>query len=311
MKGSFLDDSIIFVKNVNKDIMDNIPESTKEEPLKFYQWMFLENGINLYRNSFFAQYQEFSDVIIDKDKISYPDIVGDNYDNPVEITRSFDFRRELEVRLSKEYNKSLKLIKSAIADITFRGSNLSPYLDLLHTHIQELLTQTKTISEKYLFVRDLLQHLLTYIKEGQKVIGQVSNGFNIEEKPLIQNIGIDSKDKLIHELFGFLQGRYIPDTDWEYLITYLKAFIIEYKIPNIEDLISLPRTNRAMVKWMFYAFYNKLPDNRGIQDKVSELYLRLFETLTPTEKEIKNISKKSSAKPKKLPDDFPSIKGLK
>lgn len=293
--------------------MDNIPKSTQKEPLKFFQWMFLENGFHSYRSNFFTQFDGYDIIKKDEDEVSYyNNVYNENTGETLYgVVYRRSFSKELEVKLNKEYNNSVKLIKSAIADITYRGNNLSPYLDLLLTHIQELLTLTKTISEKCLFVRGVLQNLLTYIKKEQQAVEQISNEFNTEEIHLTQNIEIDSKNKFIYELFEFLKEEYIPTVEWEYLISYLKSFIIEYKVPYVETLISLPKTNRAMVKWLFYAFYDKLPDNRGIQDRVSELYLRLFETLTPTEKDIKSISKKLSTKPQKLPDDFPSIKGLK
>ncbi|MDR1706728.1 MAG: hypothetical protein LBR46_01845 [Prevotella sp.] len=301
--------------------MDDTNKSTVEEPLKFFQWMFLENELFNFKHEILYSHQEEPDFVIDGDKVSYSDVVADNYDNPLDIIRTIDFKVELQKKLIKEYDIFIQSLDKAFDSITYQGNSPDLFLSRLHKKAVNILNATNSkirlhtkefepIIKQYPFVEDILLNIIHHIEKEQQTIQSVQNTSHIKEVTLIsediKNQVIYTKDNLIDDLFMFLKDEYISTTEWEYLMSYLKSFIIEYKVPHVERVFNVDKRKRPVIKYLFYKLYSSLLNSRNFADKFSEFYLKAFVTLTPTEHEIKNMSKKF-ATPPKLPKDFPMV----
>jgi len=308
-------------------------ESTLQEPLKFFQSMFIENGFQLFKASFFYRYEEYPDVVFDGDKIKYWTVVGDANDNPIEVDVIIDFSKEFESLLLIEQGKFIQSMNKAIDAIVYKDKSPEPFLSRLHNKTVKILSASKSehlmniprmpktikyppINKDYPFVEGIINRMKQEIeKELQyytKESSSISCNTEKELSPQIQTsmaIPEESpRDKLIMEIFGFLNdGKYISNKDWEYLIAYLKSFVIEYNVPQIDKIFDLQRKHRPLIKFLFYVLFEKLQDTRGYQDRFCEFYIKAFETSAPTEKEIKKRAKKMTQKPTKIPDNLPEI----
>jgi hypothetical protein len=276
------------------------PISTIEEPLKFFQWFFLENKFWIYRDSFLYHYGDYFEATINKDMVSYTTMDEKGNDTITTV----DFKKDLNQRLNREFNLFASNLEQALNRMMINGVAPEPFLGRLYDKAinisnSETIKQNPII-EDYPFVENILTQVIDAIKK--------------EQYPLVQQKTTEkenSENPLIIELFGFLKEKYISTLEWEYFKSYLNTFLIEYKVPYIEKSFPLLKKHRPMIKWLFYCLYSKVQNSRDFQDKFSELYLKIFETTEPTDKEIKNISAKLSTKPKKLPSDFPYIEGMK
>lgn len=162
--------------------MANKIEPTVEEPLKFFQWMFSENVFSSYKHNFFAKFEGYDIIEKNDDEVSYyGDVYDENTGNIIrDVVYRKSFSKELKTTINSEYNNSVKLIKEAIANITYRGNNnLSSYLNLLHTYIQELLTYTRPTFEVYPFIEEYFIRINLLIEKEQDRINP-KDAINVE-----------------------------------------------------------------------------------------------------------------------------------
>ena len=299
-------------------------KSTPQEPLIFFQSMFIENDFQWYKASFFDKCEKYTDVVVDGNKVKYRDV------SDAEVIK--DFGKEFEHLLLIEQGKFIQNMNRAIDTILLEDKSPIPFLSRLHRKIVEILSVSKSeqmaylstiqktikyspVSKDYPFVEGIINGIKQEIEKEQQYYTKEKSPIlcDAEEElpPQTETIEVTQeespKNKLIMEIFGFLNdGKYISNKDWEYLIAYLKSFIIEYKVPQIDKIFSLKRRHHTLIKFLFYVLYSNIQDSRGHQDSFSEFYIKAFEESTPTVEKIKSLSKKMSTKPP-IKDDIPEI----
>ncbi|MFV0330880.1 MAG: hypothetical protein ACK5KL_13865 [Dysgonomonas sp.] len=271
--------------------MDDINKSTVEEPLKYFQWMFVGTG--------FFQFK-----------------------HKILLRKTLDFEEELKKELAVEFNMFLRNLDKALDLIALQDKSPTSFLSRLHEKATKILLTSKSkrkwittvfepVVKEYPFVENTLLNILQHIEKEQQAIQPELSKTKTLIPEDIPSQAEYTKSDLIDDLFGFLKDEYISATEWEYLISYLKSFVIEYKIPHINKVLSLDKKKRPIVKYLFYKLYSNLLNSRGHLDDFSQFYLIVFETLTPTEDKIKTVSKKLATEPQNLPNNFPKVnKGI-
>ncbi|GHV40078.1 hypothetical protein FACS1894179_06040 [Bacteroidia bacterium] len=254
--------------------MDDTNKSTKEEPLKYFQWMFLENGLNSRRDEFFTQFDEYGFISKDEDNISYyADVYDENTGNIInDAIHKKNFSQELTWSLIIQCKHTLKLIDSAIANISFQDNDPARFLNLQINILHEIQINSNKYTEKYPFITDFLNNIFIYIEKKQHFLQPVSNISNTNVKEIKQAVddSIDTStnksiieftptQQLVLEIFGYFKDRMNSKQEYDRLIECVASFVDTGIIPDnsFRKFSHIYSIKNEEIRYTFHILYNK------------------------------------------------------
>jgi pantothenate kinase len=119
-------------------------ESTVEEPLAYFQYMFSGTGFIQLKHKILSVYEDMPDYIKDGDKISFTIVVGDGNNDPLEVTKTIDFELELKNELSSEFNTFILNLDKALDSIAIQDKSPVSFLSRLQEKATKILLTSKS-----------------------------------------------------------------------------------------------------------------------------------------------------------------------
>jgi len=293
-------------------------KSTVEEPLKFFQWMFIDANFDSFRLDYLYIYCQQPDAVRNDDIVSYTLIneneAGDIIDNKKSI---FDFAKKLENSLKEEYQTTIKFIDRALANIAFRDNDHTRFLNLQVNILNDIKVASKIFIEKYPFIEAILNDIALYIKIVQNK-DSILNEQNRDEcvvgesstEPLIVNNPVHQS---VIQVFGYFKDRMESEEEYNRLIKHIESFIETQTLPNenFKRFRHIHKIKNEEIRYTFFVLYslNKKMINRRllcefiklsfddfIEAKDGYLYSRLNDTPTYFETYIPDFIRKFDKK---------------
>lgn len=248
--------------------MDDTNKSTVEEPLKYFRWMFIENGINHYKDSYFESYY-LTDAKVD---LNDEKVV---YFRPISLEEEVEtiecFADKLKAKLESEMSIIKKHIDSAIAKISFQGNNSTHFINLQMNILSEIQTNSNKYIEQYPFITTILNNIALYIKKVQTIplntnkpevrhgVNEDTSSGNIETNIVESTIADNPVQQSIIYIFGYFKDRMEPKHEYDRLIESITSFVDTGVIPDsgFRKFRHIYNIKSEEIRYTFYVFYSK------------------------------------------------------
>lgn len=270
--------------------MDDADKATREEPLKWFEWLFVENGLNSYRDNFFTLLDGYDTISSNGDEILYyHNAYDENTGNTIyDAIHKRNFSKELKQDLNIQYRQTLRLIDEAIASIAIQDKDPTRFLNLQRNTLYNIQIKSKRYTEKYPFITAILDSIFSYVEEVAPRTVQVPK----------------ESDKSFE---------YVGNTS--YLIKMKKYLVEKQIIDNADDFVNIftGKPFDKKINWKTYAnwyhyFVDQLSNVPMLRFNKEEKWIVTSQIFTLKgkdidHKEIKGNSKKPTGKSKVILDD--------
>jgi len=246
--------------------MMNQPVSTKKEPLKFFKWMFLENGINYFRDSYFELYY-ITDAKVDNknEKVTYyRPISGDKEGEIKEVEVVEYFADKLKEKLFGECHHSLELIELAISNIVFQDNDSTRFLNLQQNILFEIQIKSKEYILKYSFIDELLLKISEHIEK--RLCYPTKRTETISTSNVNEVNNQNPVQQLVENIFGYFKNRMESEQEYNRLIKHIVTFIETQILPDetFQRFQYIHNIKNEEIRYTFFVLYslNKKKINR-------------------------------------------------
>lgn len=264
--------------------------STLDEPFKFFKNFLSEELIKVwFFNKYINQFKNDSTIIeISKEQNNEFFIYWSDFENK-HITETL--QNALQKLFFKQINISIKLIDTNVLNLIKDSKSYNSLLNFYINELNDIEFSRKELFNKYEYLHksiiDIQNHINKRYLKG-----------SIREHIIIR----DKNEKLIHEVFGYLNGvnennnRIIENKYYSLLIEYLNLFIRTEEVPKFDKII--PKLNgvcNLTLRRTFYTFWLKLEQDDKYSRKKIVCFLKYgFEQLNKSTKKTiyDNLTKK-------------------
>lgn len=229
--------------------MDDTNKSTEKEPLRYFQWMFLEIGFISYKYSY---------------------------------RNKADFNTELKKHLTIEFSTFVNNLDKSLDSIAYQDKSPDLFLSRLHQKAKRILNRAKSktkiltivfepVIKEYPFIEDILLNILHHIEKEQQSLQSVSNTSNTNVKEVKQAIddidAITNKSiieftptqQLVLGIFGYFKDRMNPKSEYDRLIECVVSFVDTGIIPDnsFRKFSHIYSVKNEEIRYTFYVLYGK------------------------------------------------------
>lgn len=260
-------------------------ESTKQNPLAYFESLIVNNDLNTYLQNFLDGFVEHSDYkIIDIDEIKgivkYLDY---DTDGKYIVEKEDCFEDAILVELFAQYNKSKELINESVAEISKSGEDYTVFLLLQGKQIQYIINNGEkqiNLFPKLLIPLNSISIYINkkYLNESDIKIVLNTSFLNLEEL----NYKNNSDLQIITSILGYLRNendrreKIMSDEQFNLMIEYVRFYVDNNIIPdNIKKLDSL-KVSKNLLRFTFWVLHKKLYTTRPIRQDFIQLIKQIF-----------------------------------
>ena len=258
----------------------DLPKSTVKEPLKFFQWLFMEGNFHKYKKIFFEQILDNSQILdFKKDEISYWGVDNNGVDN--HLTENFG--NELHKVFKRELINAKRNMDDAINTMLLNGNLPGTFL----SYIQETLKSVRTQSEKslnyypyhteetfnltiddYPFMDETFKQLDNYIARKQSVFSSDTENFSEANVISIQAKTSNEEENnldeyAVKEIFGYFKSRMNSVQEYDRLIDHITQFVETGNLPDEQQFQRFRHIHNIDNDEIRYTFYYLLCENKN------------------------------------------------
>ncbi len=260
-------------------------ESTKNNPLAYFESLIVNNGLNYLLQKYLDDFIEHSDYNITsvdniKGIVKYLD-----YDQDGKYINEFEARFEnvLGVELFKQYNESKKLIDESVVEMSKSNQDYMNFLLLQEKQIQYIInTGEKQITLFPVLLKPLIS-ITNYI--NQKYLYD-SDKKIILNTPLLDleelNEEYSSDMQIITSVLGYLKNdndkrqKIMSDEQFNLMIEYVNFYVENNTFPqNIKKLDPL-KISKELLRFTFWVLHKKLYTTNSIRQEFIQLMKDIF-----------------------------------
>ena len=233
-------------------------QATANEPLKFFEDFFLSGGFQKFYDDFYDDLpnQERGYEIAESNALfGYIIVYAPPNDKGVRPQYVVTYIDELERKLEYEFLISRRLLLDAILEHISKFNDADRKITFWLTNVQDMYSQNVEMFKEYPECIRHLNKLVDFLN------ARLTNSIKMPlfEIPII-------KQTLIKTIFSFLQTNNILSNEaFGKLLHILRIFVIDFSQPKIkdEDLISINKKHKPIVRYCFFVLYDQLTDSRG------------------------------------------------
>ena len=260
-------------------------ESTKQNPLAYFESLIVFDGINTFLQNFLTDYIEHSGLnltFVDNIKgiVKYLDydIEGNNI-----IELEVNFENKLTNELYYQFNKSKELINEAVAEMTKSKEDYINFLLLQEKQIQYIINNGKKHINLF---PELLKPIIgitnyinyKYLNESDKKIVVNTSLLNLEES----NIDNNNDSQTIISILGYLKNyndkrqKIMSDEQFDLMIEYVKSYVDNNTIPNNITKLDSLNISKNLLRYTFWVLHKKLYTTGSIRQDFILLIKQIF-----------------------------------
>ena len=279
------------------------PKSTVKEPLKFFQWLFMEENFHKYKKIFFEQILDNSQILdFKKDEISYWGVDNNGVDN--HLTENFG--NELHKVFKRELINAKRNMDDAINTMLLNGNLPGTFL----SYIQETLKDVRTQSEKslnyypyhpeeafnliiddYPFMDETFKQLDNYIARKQSIFSNDKDNLSEANAISLQETTSNEEENnldeySVKEIFGYFKSRMNSVQEYDRLINHITQFIETGILPSelFKKFKPLRNIKKEDIRFTFHEFY-KANKNRINRHKYCDFIILSFDDFSNVTKQ--------------------------
>lgn len=280
--------------------------STKENPLAFFEYIHNENNISTELESQIEYYDFLTYSINLPHTIRYIEL--DEWNNTV--------AGELEIQkifisiLRREFEKAKKHLYLAFLN-NKPSSNLN-YLTFQFNTIQSLILNHLNIIQSYPYLLVPLRGIVKFINDRllisgmeEFVLNESQIEFNIDDSFRIVE---KSNEQLIHSIFDFMKGEnerketILSEEDFESLIEYTTFLIEEERVPKISKKLKPNLSSKDIIRFSYWVLHNELYTSSSIRPYFYQFIKEVFDNFK--DNEITSIKSQFGTKGRVYSHDF-------
>jgi hypothetical protein len=241
--------------------------STIKQPLKFFEFLFLNEGVNKFRESFFDYWEKEHEKNPDNielfgricDQVMVPEGI-DEYGNL--FLNTIPFSDVLAQRLDDEALNSKSLLNEAAGEMLHKHNDTSVFFNEQKHIAQAILKSGKSIFKEYPFCKSILLELVEYISDRLP---------EHQEEHQKENVSVNNEPyspidtpKDIIEIFGYLGGmneygqKIMTDSEYTRLISLITVMVKEKGVPEIDSKFERLQITDQLLRFTFYVLHIKL-----------------------------------------------------
>lgn len=260
-------------------------ESTKHNPLAYFESLIVNNGLNNFLQKYLDDFIEYSDYkIIHVDKIKgivkYLDY---DIDGKFIIEKEEHFENVLEAKLFNQFNKSKELINEAVAEISKLKEDYINFLILQEKQIQYIIKKGEKQINLFPILLEPLNGITNYI--NNKYLNQSDKQIVIDTsflnlgKPNIEN---NSELQVITSVLGYLKNnndkreKIMLDEQFDLMIGYVKFYVDNNTLPEISSKLDPLNISKNLLRFSFWVLHKKLYTTDSIRQDFILLMKNIF-----------------------------------
>jgi hypothetical protein len=285
-------------------------ESTKAQPILFFQRCLNEQYINLLKEDFYNVYREpaklgleLSPFEINEQEETITYLLGE-YTVGEKPTGVLSFKRELKIRLYSELQKS----KSLIDESLLQSGDIQGLLQIRLRELEEIKSKSVILFEARPICKQVLESLMEYIniKLGNESINNSPTSTK-DDSITLEEASIAEKNQIVDDIFGFLKGenaqgqQIMSESECNRLIEAIKEMVEKEESPEIKKFqkINIPND---LLRYCFYILHLKLYGIRPQRKYFIDFIKQNLEQFSNMERQT--IESTFSKKPHKQEDDY-------
>lgn len=260
-------------------------ESTKNNPLAYFESLIVNNGLNNLLQKYLDDFIEHSDYNITsvdniKGIVKYLD-----YDQDGKYITEFEARFEniLEGELFKKYNESKKVIDESVAEMSKLNQDYMNFLILQEKQIQYIINNGEKQINLFPILLKPLNSITNYINQkylyesDKKIVLNISF-LNLEEPSC--DYGSDAQ--IITFILGYLKKnnekreKIMSDEQYDLMVGYVKSYVDNNTLPEVSSKLESLKISKELLRFTFWVLHKNLYTTKSIRPSFIQLMKDIF-----------------------------------